>query len=70
MSIPQEWQEFLREQFPAGSQIKVSQTADERRVAPGTTGKRSDTVDRAKPSRPLCPDRDQGSCRIRNRGSH
>ena len=39
MSIPQEWQEFLREQYPAGSQIKVRQAADEQRVAPGTTGK-------------------------------
>jgi len=39
MSIPQEWQEFLREQYPAGSQIKVRQTADEQRVASGTSGK-------------------------------
>mgnify|MGYP002625209337 CR=1 FL=1 len=39
MSISPEWQEFLREQYPAGSQIKVRQTANEQRIAPGTSGK-------------------------------
>ena len=39
MSISPEWQEFLREQYPAGSQIKVRQTANEQRIAPGVTGK-------------------------------
>ena len=39
MSLSPEWQDFLREQFPTGSRVKVRQTADEQGIAPDTTGK-------------------------------
>ena len=38
MKLPQEWQDFLREQFPMGSRITVRESADGN-VAAGTSGK-------------------------------